>query len=379
MSAWRRAGCLAVAIVMAAAAGCTQAASSAARREPSGHAWSTPVDWPFSLAVDGDDAVVTISHNRVVDLDADDGRERWHADLAHVTHHDPALGGDTTLISADDRFVALDRDTGALRWEAAIGEPAAGAVLTRLGSEPIALVTTEPGVVAALDVRTGETHWSVQLPGDIYAAPAAEARAGAGAVVWSGDGGEALNRLRVFDLATGAMRWEIAIEPGATAPLIHHRAVVLGEGNGNFEARIVARDLASGVERWAVTVPASFESGLTPGAAGDDVVASDHFGTVTLVDARAGTARWQTPIREPILDTRVLLAAHAVALTTYGGQVVILDRGSGRIIRRVDPGGFPVGIGVSGGRLIFAVRLARPDRVEAVTLPEGAPTRPRVH
>jgi outer membrane protein assembly factor BamB len=151
--------------------------------------------------------------------------------------------------------------------------------------------------------------------------------------------------------------------------VIHDGVVVLGEGNGNFAARVVGRDLASGAERWSVPAPASFESGVTPGAAGGDVVVSDHFGTITLVDARAGKTRWQTAIREPILDTRVLLGAQAVVIRTYGGKVVALDRDSGRIIRRVDPRGFPVGIGAGAGRLIFAVRLARPDRVEAVAMP----------
>jgi outer membrane protein assembly factor BamB len=347
-------------------AGCTDSASTDARqRDQSATAWTTNVDWPFSLGVDGGDAVVTVSRNRVVDLDTTSGHQRWHAELAHVTHHDPVLDAETVLISADDRFVALERDSGALRWEASVGEHAGGSALARLHGEAIALVTTERGVVAALDGRTGQTRWSVQVPGDIYAAPAVDAAAGVAAVVWSGD----LDRLGVFDLATGAMRWEDAIDPGATAPTIHKGLVVLGEGKGNFGARVVGRDVASGAERWSATVPASFESGLTPGADGDDVAVSDHFGTVTLVDTRSGKLRWQTAIREPILDTRVLLAADAVALSTYGGQVVILDRRSGRVLRRVAAGGFPVGIGVSGKRLIFAVRLARPDRVEAFPLP----------
>jgi outer membrane protein assembly factor BamB len=365
MSARRPVAYLAATLVIALVAGCTRAGSSdAPRRERSMNAWSTPVDWPFSLGVDGDHAVATVSRNRVVDLDTADGRERWRADLLHVTHHDPALDADTVLISADDRFVALERESGAPRWEAPIGEHAGEAVLTRAGSESIALVTSERGVVAALDGRTGQARWSVQLAGEIWAAPAADGRAGAGAVVWSGDA----DRLRVFDLATGAVWWETAIDPGATSPQIHRGLVVLGEGEGNFESRVVGRDLASGAERWSVTVPASFESGVTPGADGDDVGVSDHFGTVTLVDTRTGTARWQTAIREPILDTRVLLTARAVVLTTYGGQVVILDRRSGRVIRRVEPAGFPVGIGVAGDRLIFAVRLARPDRVEALPM-----------
>lgn len=344
--------------------GCTDAVSSDARRNPGGATvWSTNVDWPFSLGVDGGDAVVTVSRNRVVDLDTVRGRERWHADLEHVTHHDPVLDDETVLISADDRFVALERRSGALRWEASIGEHAGGSALARLHGEPIALVTTEDGAVAALDGRTGALRWSVSVPGDILAAPAVDA--GMAAVVWSGDG----DHVGVFDLATGAQRWQAPIDPGATAPVVHRGLVVLGEGKGNFEARVVGRDVTSGSERWSTTVPASFEPGLTPGADGHDVAVSDHFGTVTLVDTRSGKPRWQTAIRDPILDTRVLLTDEAVVLSTYAGELVILDRGSGRVRRRVAAGGYPAGIGVSGRRLIVAVRLARPDRVEALQLP----------
>ena len=189
------------------------------------------------------------------------------------------------LVSADDRFIALERASGERRWEAPVGEHAGGAVLTRAGSDPIALVTTESGLVVGLDDRTGQARWSAQVPGDIWAAPAATAAAAVGAVLWAGAEGETVNRLRVFDLATGAVRWEWGVEAGATAPVIHDGLVVLGEGNGNFAARIVARDLATGAERWSVPAPASFESGVTPGAAGGDVVVSDHFGTVTLWDA----------------------------------------------------------------------------------------------
>ena len=328
-------------------------------------AWRTEVGWPFSLGVRGRDAVVTGGGNRIVALDTVTGREHWRAEIAQATHYEPALDRDAVLVSADDRFVALARASGARRWEARIGEHAGGGILTRAGAEAIALVTTERGVVAALDGRTGQLRWSMQVPGDIWAAPAAHASAAVGAVLWDGDE----PRLRVFGLATGAVRWESTVEPGASAPVIRDGMVVLGEGNGNFSARVVARDLASGAERWSVPAPASFESGVTPGAAGDDVAVCDHFGTVTLVDARRGTTRWQTALRVPILDTRVLLTRRAVVIRTYGGKLVVLDRASGRVIRRVDPGGFPVGFGVGQGRLVFAVRLARPDRVESEPLP----------
>jgi outer membrane protein assembly factor BamB len=362
---------VAAAVVVVIVAGCAPAGSGTAGGSRSGRdeTWSSRVDWPFSLGVRGRDAVVTISRNQVVALHTATGRERWRTDVNQVTHYEPALDGRTVLVSADDRFVALERASGTRRWEAPVGEHGGGGVLTRVGSEPIALVTTERGFVAALDGRTGQAMWSAQLPGDIWAAPAADATAAVGAVLWTGAEGETVNRLRVFDLATGAVRWESVVEAGVSAPVIHDGQIVLGEGNGNFAARVVGRDLASGAGRWSVPVPASFESGVTPGAAGGDVVVSDHFGTVTLLDAHAGRARWQTAIREPILDTRVLLGPRTVVIRTYSGKVVVLDRRSGRVIRRVDPGGFPVGIGAGAGRLIFAVRLARPDRVEAVAMP----------
>jgi outer membrane protein assembly factor BamB len=362
---------VAAAVVVVMVAGCAQPGSGTAGGSRSGRdeTWSTEVGWPFSLGVRGRDAVVTISRNQVVALHTATGRERWRTDVNQVTHYEPALDGRTVLVSADDRFVALEGVSGALRWEAPVGEHAGGGVLTRVGSDAVALVTTERGLVAALDGRTGQAIWLAQLPGDVWAAPAADANAAVGAVLWTGAEGETVNRLRVFDLATGAVRWESVVEAGASAPVIHDSLVVLGEGNGNFAARVVGRDVASGAERWSVPVPASFESGVTPGAAGGDVVVSDHFGTITLVDAHAGRARWQTAIREPILDTRMLLGAHSVVIRTYGGKVVVLDRSSGRVIRRVDPGGFPVGIGAGAGRLVFAVRLARPDRVEAVAMP----------
>jgi outer membrane protein assembly factor BamB len=360
-------------LVIVLVAGCAQGESSDGRHGRPGtdtadhaHAWATPVpDWPFSLRVDGTDAVVTAGKGRVVALDTARGRERWHAEVADATFYEPALHADTVLLSAADRFIALDRSSGALRWEAPAGDDAGGVALTRAGSDPIALVTTESGTVAALDGATGQTRWSQRLAGTIAALPAVDADAGVGAVLWSHDD----TRLRVFDLASGTVRWESPAQPGSSAPVVHGGVIVLGEGTGHFEARVVARDLTSGAERWSVPVPASFESSLTPGADGGDVVVSDHFGTVTLVDARAGKARWQTALREPILRTRVLLTRRSVVLATHRGNVVVLDRGSGRVVRRSDPGGFPVGLGTSGERVIVALRLARPDRVEAWALP----------
>jgi outer membrane protein assembly factor BamB len=349
------------AVVVIAAAGCAQ---PSARDVGRAQTWRTEVSWPFSIRVRGRDTVVAAGGNHIIALDTATGRERWRATVAHVTRYEPAIDREAVVVTAGDRFVALERESGVIRWEAPVGEHAGASVLTRAGSDAIALVTTERGVVAALDGRTGVTRWSAPVPGEIWAAPAADATTSTGVVLWAGDE----HRLRVFDLATGAVRWEATVAPGASAPAIRDGVVVLGEGDGNFAARVVARDLASGAERWSVPAPASFESGVIPGASGDDVAVCDHFGTLTLVDVRRGTARWQTALRVPILDTRVVVTRHAVIVRTYRGSLVALDRTSGRVGRRLVPGGFPVGFGVGERRLVFAVRLARPDRVESERL-----------
>ena len=127
---------LAAATVVAAVAGCAQAGpgNGSAGGSGRGRAWSTEVGWPFSLAVRGRDAFVTVSGNRVVALDSATGRERWRTDVTRVTHYEPGLDDHTVLVSVDDRFIALTARSGARRWEAPVGEHAGGAVLTRVGS-----------------------------------------------------------------------------------------------------------------------------------------------------------------------------------------------------------------------------------------------------
>jgi outer membrane protein assembly factor BamB len=100
------------------------------------------------------------------------------------------------------------------------------------------------------------------------------------------------------------------------------------------DARIEARDLATGAPRWSSPVPASFEEAIEPVVAGTDVVVVDHFGTVTDLGLARGDRRWTRPLAEPVLATRVSVRADRVVLTTYGGTVVALGRADGRVVAR---------------------------------------------
>jgi outer membrane protein assembly factor BamB len=208
-------------------------------------------------------------------------------------------------------------------------------------------------------------------PGAVRSPPAVDRRAGAVVVAWQG----ASPIVRVLDLETGRERWAAPVAPVAAAPLVHAGRVVVADGDGERRAQVVARDLRTGEVVWGTSVPASFESGIEPGAEGDDVVVVDHFGTVTALDATDGRLRWQRPLDEPVLRTRLLLTAEVVALTTYAGELVVLNRETGRVRDRWWLEGFPVSVVVGGhapgeeaADVLVALRLADPGRVESVRL-----------
>jgi outer membrane protein assembly factor BamB len=326
--------------------------------------WSTVLpDWPFTMAADDDGAFVVVGDDLLA-VDPADGTERWRVTVGRTVLYDPALDHDTVVVSTEERFLALDRTTGARRWELAADEHPSAAAIVATGSGSIALLPTEAGSVTAVDVASGGPRWTIRFPGRVQGPPAAAD--GIATITWHDP---ATPAVRAFDVATGAVAWEAAIGASSSAPATVAGVVVTGEGDGHYTARVVGRDLRTGAERWAVPVPASFEPGVIPGARDGDVALTDHFGTVTLVDARSGRARWQHPLELGVLRTRVFVTPSAVVLGTFGGRVAVLDRDTGRELSRARPGGFPSGMAVAGGRLLLALRLTEPPRLVAGPVP----------
>jgi outer membrane protein assembly factor BamB len=328
--------------------------------------WVEPVTgWPSALAADRRGSVVLAGGGEVRALDRR-GATRWRIDVPGVGLHAPALDRTTVVVAAGERVVALDRQTGATRWEA----PVAGAPGPVALAAGYVLAGNAAGALVAFDRGTGERRWSVSHPGSIRSVPVVTVPNEDGPVIvaaaWHGGNDP---RLRALDLATGTMRWGAPLMRFASAPVAAAGLVVVAEGDGQYRARIVARRVRDGVESWSTPAPASFESGITPGAAGDDVAVVDHFGTVTVLDATTGTVRTRTELDEPVLHTTVLVGAAHVVLTTHEGAVVAIDRASGRVRYRGSPGGYPAGIARCGPDLLVAVRLRDPGRIESIPLP----------
>jgi len=322
--------------------------------------WVAPVaGWPSVLAADVQGSVVVSGAGEVRALGRR-GATRWRVDLPGAGLHGPALDARTVLVGAGDRIVALERADGSRRWEISVADGAAGPVAV---AGALAIYGTEAGALGAVDARTGTARWLAAHPGAIWSAPAVDTRAGLAVGAWHGGGAA---RLRALDVETGAIRWEAPLARFASAPVVHRGLAVVGEGDGDGRARVVARRVADGREAWATAVPASFESGIAPGARGGEIAIVDHFGGLTLLDARTGTVRHRIELEAPVLRTAVVLTTEVAALTTYGGELVVVERRSGRVRHRVDPGGYPAALGRSGADLLVALRIRGPGRVESL-------------
>ncbi len=322
--------------------------------------WMAPVNgWPSAVAADEHGAVVLAGGGEVRALTRD-GSAQWRTTVPGTGLSPPALGPEQVLVGAGDRVVALDRADGQLEWQVETPGVEVGPVV-RAGE--VVLYGTETGALVAIDAADGATRWAIRHPGAVRSAPVAIG--GAVAVAWHGGDDP---RLRVVDVATGAPRWEAPLTQFASAPVVAGDQIVVAEGDGQRRARVVARRIADGAETWSTAMPASFESGITPGSAGRRVAVVDHFGTLTLLDRTSGAVLEQVELDAPVVHTTIVLTADAAVLTTYEGELVIVDPATGRIRSRGDPGGYPAGIARTGPDLLVALRLTDPGRVEAYRL-----------
>ncbi|HEX9505681.1 MAG TPA: PQQ-binding-like beta-propeller repeat protein, partial [Acidimicrobiia bacterium] len=180
----------------------------------------------------------------------------------------------------------------------------------------------------------------------------------------------------VFDLATGALRWEAPTYKFTAAPVVERGFVVVAVGDGDRHARVEARDLSTGKVRWRTSVPGSFEEAIEPAADDHEVVVVDHLGVATLFDLGSGVVRWQRDTRHAVIESRVSLTARRVVFTSFSGHVFVLNRKDGRIVSRRAArrlGGYPIAAVTTSWsghhRLLVALRLDVPCRIELLPLP----------
>jgi outer membrane protein assembly factor BamB len=223
---------------------------------------------------------------------------------------------------------------------------------------------SESGQLLVVDADAGTVRWSITHPGEIAVAPRGDGRTVVAS--WHTAGG---STLRAFDAGTGALRWEVPRGRVATPPALSGTAVVVAHGEGIHSAVVEALDLATGAVRWQALLPGWWDGALEPAVAADAVYLLDGMGTVVALDPASGGVRWRQETARPLVDGRLVLTPSAVVFASYDDELVVLDRADGRLRAAEAQPGVPVDLAAAPGRLVVALRLAVPSRVEARPAP----------
>lgn len=311
--------------------------------------WREPTPGSAQVLVDGDAQIILSGGAGLEALDATDGRRRWSIPSpATGRWMDVVRSSGTrlfTLSTADGTVRGIDGDTGTIDWERTV--PASRSMLPVVGDGNVYL-ETDRGEIVALDLLTGQDRWRVPSPPDRGTLTVAR-----GVLVrWSRDGD-----LAAFAAEDGRPLWSrsdgVVVDPVASEDTVHLAR--------RSPARILAVDARSGATRWerarTIAWPVAADAGGLYLAERDAIV---------LWDADDGTDRWRVspaePNQGPGYPTPVV-AGERVFVTTIGGPLVALDRGSGDEVWRFDPAGFEDTLPTESPSGTTSVALPLGDRI----------------
>lgn len=307
--------------------------------DPPGTATTAPSGSPSPSAAP--DETAFDSHVSAVDLD---GAPVWAepAQLDGVVIMPVTVDGDTAYIAdVDGGVTALDVASGEERWTIDVGTTVAGAVT--IDGERLYVSTvgsrTDPGAVVALDAGTGERVWRTvdeDVASNVVSAPILAG----GAIV-------ALEASAVVSLdpGDGSLRWRAdVVNPLRNPPFFFQGAataapVVVGDAVVALDVsgRAYAFDAATGAVRWDHALNDASLLSL-PIAAGDDVLVPTDSGILSAIDVATGHVVWRLDAGAPLLRGLADAGDLLVAVTGFDDAgLVAFEAGEGALLDEPSP------------------------------------------
>lgn len=284
--------------------------------------------------IHGDLVVVGTRSGRVIAMEAPDGEQRWQARVSSEVLSVPSVGENRVVVrSADGRVYGFDADTGAQRW---VHDTSVPSLTLRGTSDPVrggdhVLVGFDNGVLKALDATSGEVAWEVTLSDPRGSADLDRVRdVDATPVVRDGVVYAVAYRgvVAAVDLQSGETAWDRELSSHVGLAVDGERVYVSGE-----RGRIWAVDRRTGAAIWRQNDTEGLEAS-PPTVHGDFVVFGDDRGRLTVLSRQDGrilgrvAVRDDTPISEaPVSDGEaVYVLTDDGHLTRY--RLRALDSGS---------------------------------------------------
>ncbi|SDM72970.1 Outer membrane protein assembly factor BamB, contains PQQ-like beta-propeller repeat [Halogranum gelatinilyticum] len=298
--------------------------------------------------------------------------ERWRFALDDPLAGRPAVAPQNLLVPAADELLALSQETGQQYWQTSATEPSVDVAdemfflwtpdadpelrvfdldsyapaweATDLRTMPTAVdgtaylsvgdtsdagsgEYTDTGGLRAVDIRSGETRWSVATPGP---EPLADADADTAYVWFAEDSAEQSRGVSAVSVADGSERWHTAIETSWGPTMRAGDTLVVGSDSvADGSARVAGLDATDGSERWTFDPDGSATSAFPRLASDDHVVvwswSEEREGTTTALDPQTGERRWNRDGD----STPQVLADGLVCLVSTEGVVSVLDAADG--------------------------------------------------
>lgn len=236
--------------------------------------------------------------------------------------------------------IALDQKTGEALWQVDLsginnersfwdsrvsallsGGPTAGLNKVFIGSEN--------GKVYALDAQTGELSWQASIKGEVINAPAIESDV---VVVNSASG-----IMKAMNADNGEELWKIEQDVpaltlrGISAPVIASGGVLIGTGKGGVSVYLVD----SGQQGWSTDIGEATGStelervidvDSAPIVFGDKVYAVSSRGNLAAIDLKSGRVLWK---RQYSSYRQISIYRNTIFLTNVRGHVYAIDRING--------------------------------------------------
>lgn len=318
-------------------------------------------DWASGMAWNGDRLFVTAgSHAAAYDPK---GKTVWEVSVRGAAAPEPvAVTADVMVVQTEEGFFGLDRSTGVARWKRPIPLPGDFSKETSHPAAGAGLVVFGVGRrVTAYDANTGMQRWGVDTPRVVTAQPAIDGASNSVSVVWQSreDGrGEVL----MLNAKDGSVRWRAELAHGVSAPLITDGLVIVGDGLRRYRAF----DLSGGALRWEVPTKGAFEPSLLGVAAEGVIYFADRLSVVSAIETVTGRLLWQVDLNDGLIESSPTVGRRHVALTTFNGRIVALDRVTGHVASDTAPAGFPTQAAFGpDGLLRVAMRWTEPGRVDS--------------
>jgi outer membrane protein assembly factor BamB len=302
-------------------------------------------------------------------VDLETGRTLWKFRTPSSVVGTPAVDGRTVLVpTLRGTLYAVSTRSGRLRWKREV-EPGTPPLQQRSYSYYSPAVDdgtvywpyqtrygkASRGLLAALDVASGETLWEAPMSG---ATMSDGTPAVADGRVYVGN--ETADRVIAYDAATGARLWTAAARLGGwqdAAPVAAGGRVFIGSNNA-----VIARDAVTGADLWihrsadASYIPQN-ATPSAPAVAGDTLYMGFPDGRVTALDAATGAVVWSVRLPGQVYRGGVLSPPAVSGDTLYvganNGFLYALDRHTGAQLSSFEIGTWVAsGPAISGNALL---------------------------